>query len=346
MRARIEDVARKAGVSPKTVSRVLNNEPNVRDEMRQRILEAVEALGYRPNPSARSLASNRSFLVALLYDNPSAYYMMEIQEGVLAACDAHKYSMMVRPLISGAADFVERVDTLISQFRPDGLVLTPPITDHEGLLERLRARGTPYASVSPKDHAVGIGATLDERSASRDMVLHLASLGHRRIAHITGHPAHGASGWRLRGYRDGLKLAKLPFDPDLVIEGRFSFESGVDGARQLLVLKQRPTAVFAANDDTAAGVMWAAAEQGLAVPRDVSVCGFDDTPLSRQVWPALTTVRQPSQAMGRIAALQLLRTIRSGETGDMVSVPFELRLRQSTGPVPKPVVSPARKRRS
>jgi LacI family transcriptional regulator len=109
----------------------------------------------------------------------------------------------------------------------------------------------------------------------------------------------------------------------------------VAGARRLFALEHRPTAIFGANDDTAAGVLWAAAERGLRVPKDVSVCGFDDIPLSRQVWPALTTVRQPSQDMGRIAAMQLLRTIKSGKPGQMVSVPYTLRLRQSTGVAPR-----------
>ncbi|HET8555386.1 MAG TPA: LacI family DNA-binding transcriptional regulator [Rhodanobacteraceae bacterium] len=333
MRVRIEDVARCVGVSSKTVSRVLNNEPNVRPAMRERIMEAVKTLGYQPNASARSLASSRSFLIALLYDNPSPYYMMEVQNGVLEACDARRYSMMVRPLPSEAPDFLDRVDALLSQFQPDGLVMTPPITDHAGLLERLHMRGVPYARISPKNREQGVGATLDERAAACEMVCHLASLGHRRIAHVTGHPAHGASGWRLLGYRDGLDRAGLPHDPELVVEGLFSFESGVAAARRLLALPQRPTAVFAGNDDTAAGVLWAAAAQGLSVPDDLSVCGFDDTPLSRQVWPSLTTVCQPSQDMGRIAAQQLLRAI-DGAEGRVVSVPYALRLRQSTGPAP------------
>lgn len=335
MRPRIEDVAREAGVSPKTVSRVLNNEPNVRDEMRQRIQAAMNALGYRPNPSARSLASNRAFLIALLYDNPSPHYVMEVQQGALEACDAHQYNMMIRPLVSDAPDFVERVDALISQFRLDGLLLTPPITDHEALLDLLRTHKVPWASISPKNYAEGVGATLDERSASREIVQHLAALGHRRIAHITGHPRHGASVWRLRGYRDGLEQAHLPYDPELVVEGQFSFDSGVAGARRLFALEHRPTAIFGANDDTAAGILWAAAERGLEVPRDVSVCGFDDVPLAQQVWPALTTVRQPSQDMGRIAATQLLRTIKGGKPGQMVSVPYTLRLRRSTATAPK-----------
>lgn len=330
MRVRLEDVARAAGVSPKTVSRVLNDEANVRPPTREKVLAAMAAMDYRPHPSARSLASNRSFLVATVYDNPSSNYLTEIQAGVLDACDEHHYSMMVRPLQADAEDFVDRVDTLISHHRPDGLVLTPPITDHPGLLARLHERGVLYASVSPKQREGTIGVFMDEPQAAREMMANLLALGHRRIAHVVGHPAHGASGWRLDGYRDALAAAGIAFEPSLVVEGDFSFGSGVAAARKLFSLPKIPTAVFAANDDMAAGVIWAAGEHGLSVPRDVSVCGFDDTPISRQIWPTLTTIRQPSREMGRIAALQLLDALRGRGTARMVQVPFALQVREST----------------
>jgi LacI family transcriptional regulator len=332
MRVRLEDVARAAGVSPKTVSRVLNDEANVRQLTRERVRAAMAAMDYRPHPSARSLASNRSFMVATLYDNPSSNYLSEIQAGVLEACDLHHYSMMVRPLLAEAEDFVERVATLISHQRPDGLVLTPPITDHPGLLQWLHEHKVPYASVSPVDCERTIGVTMDEHRAARDMVEHLLSLGHRRIAHVIGHPAHGASGWRLAGYREALEKGGLAYDPSLVVEGDFSFGSGVAAAKELFSLPEAPTAVFAANDDMAAGVIWVAAEHGLSVPKDVSVCGFDDTPISRQIWPALTTICQPSRDMARIACLQLLDVLRGRGEGALVEVPFALLVRQSTGP--------------
>lgn len=332
MRVRLEDVARAAGVSPKTVSRVLNDEANVRQPTRERVRAAMAAMDYRPHQSARSLASNRSFMVAMLYDNPSSNYLSEIQTGVLDACDLHHYSMMVRPLLVDAEDFVERVATLISHHRPDGLVLTPPITDHPGLLQWLQETGVPYASVSPIQREHAIGVTMDESRAAREMMEHLLGLGHRRIAHVIGHPAHGASGWRLAGYRESLEKAEIPYDPSLVVEGDFSFGSGVTAARKLFSLPEPPTAVFAANDDMAAGVIWTAGEHGLAVPGDVSVCGFDDTPISRQIWPALTTIRQPSREMGRIACLQLLDVLRGRSEGELVQVPFSLQVRESTGP--------------
>ncbi len=330
MRVRLEDVARAAGVSPKTVSRVLNDEANVRGTTRTKVLAAMQAMDYSPLLSARSLASNRSFMVATLYDNPSSSYLTEIQTGVLEACDQHHYSMMVRPLLVEAKDFVERVDALISHRRPDGLILTPPITDHPGLLARLHERGVPYASISPIWRDDTIGAFMDEPQAAREMMANLLALGHRRIAHIIGHHAHGASGWRLAGYRDALSTMGLAYDPDLVVEGDFSFDSGVAAARKLFSLARTPTAVFAANDDMAAGVIWAAGEHGLSVPRELSVCGFDDTPISRQTWPRLTTIHQPSRKMGRVAALQLLEVLRGHSDGRMVQVPFTLQTREST----------------
>lgn len=332
MRFRLEDVARAAHVSPKTVSRVLNDEANVSKSTRERVLSAMTAMNYRPHPSARSLASNRSYMVAMLYDNPSSNYLTEIQDGVLDACDLHHYSMTVRPLRVRSDDFLARVDTLVSHHRPDGLILTPPITDQLALLRRLRELEVPYASVSPTDCDRTIGVTMDEVLASHELMQHLFRLGHRRIAHVIGHSAHGASGWRLTGYRQSLEAEDIPYDPDLVIEGDFSFGAGVIAARKLFSLPHAPTAVSAANDDMAAGVIWTAGEHGSSVPRDVSVCGFDDTPLSRQIWPTLTTIRQPSREMGRIACLQLLDVLRNRGSGKMMHVPFALQVRESTGP--------------
>ncbi|GAB3032970.1 LacI family DNA-binding transcriptional regulator [Oleiagrimonas citrea] len=332
MRVRLEDVARAAGVSPKTVSRVLNDEANVRESTRERVRAVVAELNYRPHLSARSLASNHSYTVATLYDNPSSSYLTEVQDGVLEACDQRHYSMLVRPLDTEAPDFVERVDTLISAHRPDGLVLTPPVSDHPGLLQRLHERNVIYASVSPKQRADTIGVYMDEQEAAREIVTHLIQLGHRRIAHAIGHTVHGAGTWRLAGYRQALTDAGIPVEPALVVQGDFSFDSGVQAARQLLALERPPTAIFAGNDDMASGVLWAANEHGLSIPNDLSVCGFDDVPISRQVWPTLTTVHQPARDMGRIACQQLLDVLRGQGPGRMVQVPYALKLRASTAP--------------
>ena len=334
--ARIDDVARAAGVSMKTVSRVFNHEPNVRPETRAKVEAAAKALNFRPNPSARSLAGHRSYLISMLYDNPSSSYVMQVLSGVLDACEAAHYSTMMRPVDYSSRDHVDLILESVAQYAPDGLVLTPPLTDDEALLEKLQALNVRYASISPREKNARIGARLDERGAVREMMAHMVSLGHRRIGHIRGHPDHGAAEWRLQGYRDGLAAAGLPYDTSLVVVGEFSFESGLAGAERLLSLPNPPTAIFAANDDTATGVMHAAGRRGLRIPDDLSVFGFDDLPMARQVWPSLTTVRQASRDMGRIATEQLLLSIRDSGVGGMVQVPYELVLRDSTGPAPLP----------
>lgn len=338
MRVRLEDVARAAGVSPKTVSRVLNEETYVKDATRQRVLAAMESMNYRPSPSARGLAGSRSFLVAMLYDNndnPASTYLAEIQDGVLDACDANRYSMMVCPLRMRGPDFIRRVDALISDHHVDGVVLTPPLTDHAPLLRRLREREVPHASVSPVTREKTIGVCMDDEHAAQALVTHLIELGHQRVAHVLGIANHGATRWRLAGYKAALSANGIPYDPDYVVQGEFMFGSGVAAARKLLALPKPPTAVFAANDDMAAGVMWAANERGMKVPRDLSVCGFDDTPLASQLWPPLTTVRQPAREMGKLAALQLMELLRGKGEGLLVQVPYSLQLRESTGKPPK-----------
>jgi len=333
-RVTINDVARVSDTSKKTVSRVLNNEPNVRDSVRERVLSAVAELNYRPLTSARSLATNRSFMIGLLYDNLSPSYIMEVQAGVLEACEARQYSMMVQPLVSTAPDFVDRVEGILSRHRPDGLILTPPLTDHPKLLDHLRKAEIPFASIAPRQSKGCIGVILREREAAAAMVDHLVSLGHRRIAHIIGPPKHGAGIWRLAGYRDGMKRAGLAENPAYMVQGQFSFESGVAAARQLLKLKNRPTAIFAGDDDMAVGAIWAAAEAGVSVPGDMSICGFDDTTIATQVWPPLTTVHQPVHEMGKRATEELLLRVLDKGEARMVEVGYEMRVRASTAPAP------------
>jgi LacI family transcriptional regulator len=175
---------------------------------------------------------------------------------------------------------------------------------------------------------------MDEQKAASDLVAHLIGLGHRHIAHVVGIADHGASRWRQAGYEAALAAAGLAVDPQYIVQGGFTFGSGVVAARRLFTLKRRPTAIFAANDDMAAGVMWTANEIGLKVPRDLSVCGFDDTPMATQLWPSLTTVRQPSREMGRLAAQQLLEQLRGRGKGRLVQIPYELQVRASTATVP------------
>jgi LacI family transcriptional regulator len=332
MPVRIEDVAAHAGVSTKTVSRVLNGYPNVRPRLRARIEASIRALNYVPNPSARGLAGNRSYLVALLYDNPTAgsSYIMELIVGVLQACKETPYNAVLHPF-DASDDLVARIDGFVAQHRPDALVLVPPHANNTKLLQRLDELDIRYATISSKSRQSRIDIGFDERGAAAGIVEHLISLGHRRIGHVAGLKGHGAHVWRLGGYRDALRKAGIACDESLVVTGDFAFASGVAGARALLDRRHPPTAIFAANDDMACGVMREAYERGLSVPGDLSVCGFDDTPVSLLISPGLTTVHQPCREMGRLAVECVLHSIRDPALRQQTRVPYQMQLRASTG---------------
>lgn len=330
MPARIEDVAAHAGVSIKTVSRVLNGNQSVRPVLRARIEASIRTLNYVPNASARSLAGNRSYLVAVLYDNPMAgsSYTMEVIVGVLQACKGTPYNAVLHPF-DAADDLAARIDGFVAQHRPAALVLVPPHANNARLLQRLDELDIRYSTISSRLRQSRLDVGFDERRASAEVVDYLVSLGHRRIGHITGLTGHGARTWRLSGYRDALRKAGLEYDESLVVEGNFTFESGLAGAKALLDRRRPPTAIFAANDDMACGVMREAYERGMAIPGDLSVCGFDGTPVSRLISPGLTTVLQPCRELGCLAVENVLRSLRDPAAHQQTRVPYRVQLRAS-----------------
>jgi LacI family transcriptional regulator len=337
MPARIEDVAAHAGVSTKTVSRVLNGQPSVRATLRTRIEASIRALNYVPNPSARGLAGNRSYLVALLYDNPTvgSSYVMELIVGVLQACKETPYNAVLHPF-DAADDLAARIDGFVATHRPDALVLVPPHANNTKLLQRLDELDMRYATISSKLRQSRIDVGFDERRAAADIVEHLIALGHRRIGHVAGLKGHGAHTWRLNGYRDALRKAGIAYDEALVVDGDFTFASGMAGARTLLDRRRPPTAIFAANDDMACGVMREAYERGMAIPGQLSVCGFDGTPVSQLISPGLTTVRQPCRELGCLAVESVLQSIRDPAMRQQARVPYQVQLRASTAAPRKP----------
>lgn len=332
MPARIEDVAAHASVSVKTVSRVLNGYTNVRANLRARIETSIRELDYVPNASARSLAGNRSYLVALLYDNPTAVssYIMDVIVGVLQACKGTPYNAVLHPF-DAADDLAARIDGFVAQHRPDALILVPPHANNAKLLQRLHELDIRYATISSKLREPRIDIGFDERKAAEDIVGHLVSLGHQRIGHVTGLKGHGARTWRRSGYRDALRKAGIAYDDSLVAEGDFTFAAGMAAARALLDQDRPPTAIFAANDDMACGVIREAYERGMSIPGDLSVCGFDGTPVSQLISPGLTTVRQPCHEMGCAAVESVLQAIRDPTTRQQARLPYQLQLRASSG---------------
>ena len=308
----IDDVAARAGVSIKTVSRVINREANVRPDTARRVHEAIRELRYRPNLAARNLASPQAYLVNVLYDNPSDSYMVGVLNGVLAACEIAHYGMLLTHCDITSPRLLDHVHETVTQHRASGLVLTPPLCDHAPLIAALDTDGIDYVSIDPRDQRDDRPfVAIDDRRASRQLTDHLLGRGHRRIGFIRGHPLHGAAARRFEGFRDAHREHGVPVDERLVVGGLFSFESGIEGGRQLLHLRERPTAIFASNDDMAAGVLHVAQEMGIDVPGKLSVAGFDDTPVARYVYPSLTTIRQPIRAMAQGAVDCLIRRIRS-----------------------------------
>jgi len=301
-RANIRDVAARAGVAVKTVSRVLNGHPYVSATMREKVEQAMAALDFRPSIAARILSGSKSNQIALIYDNHSPYYMSQIQLGCWDCCKAHQVRLLAQPVDVADPDVGDQVRGLVRETHVDGIVLSSPVTDCAAVLHALDAMDIPFVRISPgTNHALTSSVFIDDAQAADDMTTHLINLGHRRIAFIKGHPQHPGSDDRLFGYRRALDRAGIAFEPQLVMPGAFDFESGMAAAQVLLDMAQPPTAVFAANDDMAAGVLAVAHERGIALPDRLSVAGFDDTTLARTVWPALTTIHQPMADLARTA---------------------------------------------
>ncbi|HEU4600572.1 MAG TPA: LacI family DNA-binding transcriptional regulator [Steroidobacteraceae bacterium] len=334
-RAKINDVAAAAGVAIKTVSRVLNNEPNVREETRKRVLAVVKELNYHPSLSARSLAGRRSYLIGLIYENPSANYIVDVQHGAMARCREGRFQLLSHQ-VTGRGEEMERdVLGLIDQTHLDGIVVTSPLSESPVLVSALDRRGVPYvriASNASKHKSPYVD--MDDEGAAREMTEHLIGLGHRNIGFIVGHPDHYSSARRLRGYKAALREHKIPVREQYICQGYFVFESGLEAARQLLKLPKRPTTIFASNDDMAAGVLMAAHEMGVAVPTKLSVAGFDDTYIARTVWPRLTTVHQPTYDLSYTVTDLLLQMLQTGEQPKPVRLKHRLVVRASTGRCP------------
>jgi LacI family transcriptional regulator len=306
-RATIREVAAAAGVSIKTVSRVLNNHPYVNAATRARVDEAMRSLDFRPSIPARILSGAKSNQIALIYDNHSPYYMHQVLTGCWERCQDEGVRLLAQPVVVSDPEVGNQVRGLISETHIDGAVLSSPVTDCEPVLKALESMNVPFVRISPgTNHARSSSVYMDDLAAADDMTTHLVNLGHRRIGFIKGHPNHLASEDRFAGYRRALDRAALPFDAALVADGEFDFESGCRAAAYFLELKKPPSAIFASNDDMAAGVLAVAHERGVDLPRRLSVVGFDDTTLARTVWPPLTTIHQPVIDLARTATSLLL----------------------------------------
>ena len=295
-----------------TVSRVINGGKNVRESTRVKVTEAVERLHYAPNTAARSLAAGEAMHVGLLYANPSASYLSQFLIGALHAARRAGAHLTIEACESEDAGEQAEVARRFALSDVDGVILPPPLSESKPILSELANMRMPFVTVamaSPKPHSLNV--RIDDRAAAEEITRHLTDLGHTRIGFIKGHPNHIASHDRMQGFADALKDAGLKLDDMPVEQGYFSYRSGIIATERMLKRSDRPTAIFASNDDMAAAAVSVIHRHGLAVPQDLSVVGFDDTMLATSVWPELTTVKQPIAAMAEAALELLMADLRS-----------------------------------
>ncbi len=330
----INDVARLAGVSKKTVSRVINRSPLLNEETRERVQKVIDGLGYVPNPQARALALRRNFLIGLIHDNPNAQMVLNVQQGILEGLQGTEFAMVVRPVDRNSSGMVDDLREFLERQRLFGIVLLPPISENDALAALCDELGVRYvrmgsAELDDPDHLVAS----NDREAVRDATAYLIDQGHRRIGLVEGPYGFRSAKERRLGFEDALAAADLSLPRSLIADGNYTFESGIAAANRLLDLNPRPTAIYACNDEMAAAVIYVARERGITVPQELSVVGFDDTPIAAHIWPPLTTVRWPIVSMGRAAAAKLLKGV-GGDTAASAEARFPSTFvhRQSVAP--------------
>ena len=303
----INDVARIAGVSKKTVSRVINRSPLLNKDTRERVESVIARLAYVPNPQARALAMGRNFLIGLLHDNPNAQMVLNFQEGVLEAIRDTEFALVVRPVDRHSPEMLGDVRAFLEQQRLYGVLILPPISENDALAALCRELGCGYvrmgsAKLDDEAHLV----ESNDCQAVGHAIDYLVEQGHRRIALIAGPDGFRSAQERRKGFHEAMARHQLDCGPELVAQGNYTFETGLAAAERLLEVSPRPTAIFASNDEMAAGALHAARQREIDVPRDLSLVGFDDTAIAAHIWPPMTTVRWPILSMARAAALKLV----------------------------------------
>ncbi|MCO4798367.1 MAG: LacI family DNA-binding transcriptional regulator [Colwelliaceae bacterium] len=322
MKATINDVAKQAGVSIKTVSRVMNNEPSVRQPTREKVMEAVNALNYKPNLAARNLAGTKAYSIAFIYDNPNAYYIIDMQNGILSACKKQGFELLIHPCNSNSDNILEEITNMIKHSRIAGLVLTPPFSEMPEFVKHILDLEVDVVRIMSGDVAPDELAPcimVNDHQASMSITQHLIDLGHKNIGFIAGQSEHMSTVERLKGYKQALNENGIEVNEQLIIDGEYSFESGVHGAKQLMAEEIRPTAIFSCNDEIAAGALFASRLMGISIPEQLSITGFENSPFSRQTWPRLTTANQPNPKIAEGAANLLISKARKQAPNNIIT---------------------------
>lgn len=334
--ATITEVAKRAGVSVKTVSRVMNNYTHISPRTREKVESAMAELSYAPSLVARQMRLGDSTSIGMLYGDPSSGYQARLNHAVLKACSDSQRYLAVEYFDEKNVDWRGQVEAFLDRTNVNNLILVPPMCDSSDIHELLKDRGVQFVLISASRPVSGvISLAIDERKAAMEMTQHLVELGHRHIGHISGHPDHVATLLRRLGFEEAMMRAGLATPGTMKVEsGRFRFRGAMECAERMLDAKDRPTAIFAANDEMASAVLMTANRLGLRVPEDLSIAGFDDTPIARVIWPDLTTIAQPFQDVAE-AAVNAIRLSRTGnlDVSQTQILPHQLIIRSSTGPV-------------
>jgi LacI family transcriptional regulator len=329
----LEDIARKAGVSRATVSRVINNASNVNPDTRAHVWDVIRQENFHPNPSARALVTQRTQIIGVVMLVPGNIfiadnnYHTQILAGVSQVTRQNDYAML---LWLGETWEEYELNKITHNRQMDGLIIASLEHNHP-LFNRLETLKQPFVMIDrPLEHGSEFNyVTVDNVRAGEEATTHLIKMGRRRIAHITGHMEIADAQDRLQGYKNALTKADLPIDPNLIVPAQFFRKQGYDAMRQLLPSK--PDALFAAGDTIAIGAIQAAQEAGLTVPDDLAVIGFDDVNVAAAFSPSLSTMRQPVQEKGRVAAQLLIDLIEDRIQGPKhILLPTELITREST----------------
>ena len=344
MKSTIKDVADLAGVSFKTVSRVINQEGSVKPDTLSKVTNAIKELNYQPNSAARNLAGMRSYTIGYVYDNPNAYYVIDMQNGMLAECRDRGYELLIHPCNANSDNIIEEILTMIRRSQLAGLIISPPLSEMPQVLSALAKLDLAFVRIisgSCEQNENSPCVFIHDHEAAYQITEHLIKLGHKKIAFISGDAGHRSTGERYEGYLDALQANQLSVPPSYLYAGQYSFETGVLGAQALMALDERPTAIFSCNDEIAAGALFASRLMGIGVPDQLSIAGFEDSPFSRQTWPKLTTAAQPTNSIARKAASSLITHIIAQRTGRGKVGPIahqhfqpELVVRESTATCP------------
>lgn len=306
-----------------TVSRVISGQASVSDAARTRVNAAIEKLGYSPNAAARSLASAGTLKIGVLYGNPSANYTSEFLVGIFENSTSLACQLILEKCETPRREHAAAEKLLKASV--DGVILPTPLCDSLKLLKQFESAGIPAVAVATgRENAQGLSVRIDNFQAAYEMTQYLLSLGHQEIGFIRGHPRQIDSAQRYKGFLAALNEAGITPRSRWMRQGYYTYRSGLTAAAELLAQKSRPTAIFAANDDMAAGALAAAHQLKLDVPRDLSIVGFDDTPLASTIWPSLTTIRQPVDTLTRLAFSLLTEEIRRRRRGEPPSRRQEL----------------------